>query len=85
MDPQSVCDFNLSYSLNISDADNSPIMMTTTDGTSAMVPVDGSDNYTVTIFASNRCGAGPAISTGNMHVHINILSHFKSNKFTMHS
>ena len=50
--------------------------MTTTDSTSVMVPVDdGSDNYTVTISASNGCGAGPAISTGNKFTSFTLSHH----------
>ena len=47
---QSDCGFSLSYNLTVSDNDS----LMTTD-TNARVPVDGSDNYTVTIFASNGC------------------------------
>ena len=47
---QSDCGSSLSYNLTVSDTDS--VM---TADTNARVPVDGSDNYTVTIFASNGC------------------------------
>ena len=53
MDLQSDCGSSLSYNLTVSDTDSSsPLLLTSTN---ARVPVDGSDNYTVTIFASNGC------------------------------
>ena len=50
---QSDCGSSLSYNITVSDTDSSsPLLLTSTN---ARVPVDGSDNYTVTIFASNGC------------------------------
>ena len=47
---QSDCGSSLSYNLTVSDT--SPLLLTSTN---ARVAVDSSDNYTVTIFASNGC------------------------------
>ena len=44
---QSDCGSSLSYNLTISDTDSSSSLLLTS--TNARVPVDGSDNYTVTI------------------------------------
>ena len=49
---QSDCGSSLSYNLTVSDTDSSSSLLLTTN---ARVPVDSSDNYTVTIFASNGC------------------------------
>ena len=50
---QSDCGSSLSYNLTVSNTDSSsPLLLTSTN---ARVAVDSSDNYTVTIFASNGC------------------------------
>ena len=50
---QSDCGSSLSYNLTVSDTDSSSTLLF--NSTNARVAVDGSDNYTVTIFASNGC------------------------------
>ena len=61
MDLQSDCGSSLSYNLTVSDTDSSSSLLLT--NTSARVAVDNSDNYTVTIFASNGC-PGVAVEIG---------------------
>ena len=60
MDPQSDCGLSLSYNLTVSGDSSSSLLLTSTD---ARVAVNNSDNYTITISASNGC-PGLAVEIG---------------------
>ena len=57
----------LVYSLTVSNADSSLIMMNTITTSNARVPIDDSDDYTVTISSSNGC-SGEDVEIGECTV-----------------